>query len=282
MPWARIDDGWWCHPKAMQLDLAAAGLWAKALSWSCAQQSPVIPRQFPAMVGSNDEANAKQIVTSGQWHEGGHNCSDCADPGDGWIIHNWSDYQQKTVSEKRAEAGRKGGKASGKARATRNNEASKHEANAKQQPKQVSRPDPTRTQPEDQERLVAPDGDDANPPDVTDDARTLTRTLTELVKANGHPLPRKGSDGARSWLVEADRLLRLGPPGDTDGVDPPTLDEATRVARWATSDPFWRANVQSMPTFRKRWAQLRLQAERGTDDGVSEFSGTTDLSRRTA
>lgn len=131
------------------------------------------------------------------------------------------------------------------------------------------------------EEQVAPDGSDADPIHVSEDAVTLAKTLAELVKANGHPLPRKGSNAAEKWLVASDRLLRLGPPGDTDGLDPPTLGEATRVARWATSDPFWKANVQSMPKFRRQWPQLKLQSDRDCD-GVSDFAGPVDVTRRTA
>ena len=101
-----------------------------------------------------------------------------------------------------------------------------------------------------------------DPPDVSEDATTLAREFAGMVAANGHPLPSKGSKAAHSWLIEADRLLRHGPPGQTT-VPPPDLDRAIAVARWATSDiDFWAANVRSMPKFRKQWSQLALQANR--------------------
>jgi hypothetical protein len=98
MSWAKIDDGWWCHRKTMGLPLASAGLYALALSWSCAQRSPIVPTTFLPMVGGTD-ADASPLVERGSWHvvDGG------------WEIHDWAEYQELSVSEKRAEAGRKGG-----------------------------------------------------------------------------------------------------------------------------------------------------------------------------
>lgn len=92
MAWAKIDDGWWCHPKVMALDLAASGLWASALSWSCAQKTPLIPTRFPAMVGGN-EALTKQLEATGLWHGPGHDCEECDDPDTGWVVHNWFYWQ---------------------------------------------------------------------------------------------------------------------------------------------------------------------------------------------
>jgi tetraacyldisaccharide-1-P 4'-kinase len=66
------------------------------------------------MVGATDD-DAAALVEAGLWI-----ASD-----DGYRIHNWTEYQTLTVSERRAEAGRKGGLVSGQKR-------SKSQANAKQ------------------------------------------------------------------------------------------------------------------------------------------------------
>ena len=112
--WAKVDDGFWCHPKVLSLSLEACGLWVRALSWSCAQRLDVVPVSFVRMVGAS-EPIATELVDAGLW---------ITDP-DGWRIHNWTEYQTLTVSERRAEAGRKGGLASAEKR-------SKPEANRKQ------------------------------------------------------------------------------------------------------------------------------------------------------
>jgi hypothetical protein len=107
MAWARVDDGWWCHPKVLPVSLAARGLWASALSWSCAQRSPVVPERFPVMLDAPDELVA-ELVDAGLWK---------ARPEGGFEIHDWAYYQDLSTREKRQEAGRRGGVASGEARA---------------------------------------------------------------------------------------------------------------------------------------------------------------------
>lgn len=98
MPWAKVDDGWWCHPKVMGLTLEARGLWVSALSWSCAQRRDVVPDRLLAMLGA-PASIADELVHAGLW---------VADEA-GWRIHDWAEYQERSLSEKRAEAGRKGG-----------------------------------------------------------------------------------------------------------------------------------------------------------------------------
>jgi hypothetical protein len=111
MAWARVDDAWWSHPKVMGLSLAARGLWISALSWSCHQRKPIVPRSFLAMVGGSEDI-AAELVGAGLWEPSA----------DGWAICSWAEYQDRSLSEKRAEAGRKGGQ--------RKQTASKPEANA--------------------------------------------------------------------------------------------------------------------------------------------------------
>lgn len=103
MAWARVDDGWWCHPKVLTLDLDARGLWISALSWSCQQQTSSIPRQIVAMCGDDGTVAAK-LVDAGLW--------DATE--DGWAVHDWDDYQSERA--KKAAAGKLGGKASGESR----------------------------------------------------------------------------------------------------------------------------------------------------------------------
>lgn len=118
MVWARVDDGWWAHPKVLGLSLAARGLWTTALSWSCAQRRPVVPSPFVAMVTAGDDDPTDELVHAGLWVE----------VDGGFEIHDWAEYQEKSLSEKRSEAGAKGGKKSRPPKQTGSNP----EANGKQ------------------------------------------------------------------------------------------------------------------------------------------------------
>lgn len=123
--WARVDDNWWCHPKVIGLTLSARGLWITALSWSCAQRSDTVPEGFIRMVGAS-KPEANELLAACLWEqvEGGYR------------IHNWRKYQDASLSEKRAAAGRKGGIKSGESR-------SKPEANDEAGTRPVpSLPDP--------------------------------------------------------------------------------------------------------------------------------------------
>ena len=103
-------------------------------------------------------------------------------------------------------------------------------------------------------------------PDVSDDARQLTRHFAERVKANGHSIPTAGTKNRDDWLIEMDRLLRLGPPGEGGHV--PDADEVRRVIDWCASDqgngsyPGEATNVRSVKKFRDRYSELRRKALR--------------------
>lgn len=123
MAWAKVDDGWWAHPKVMGLSLPARGLWVSALSWSCHQRQDTVPERFLAMV-SADVEHAVELVEAGLW--------DHADGG-GWVIHDWAEYQELSLSEKRSEAGAKGGQRSGEVRRSKQQDEAPEPPKAKQQ-----------------------------------------------------------------------------------------------------------------------------------------------------
>jgi hypothetical protein len=79
--------------------------------------------------------------------------------------------------------------------------------------------------------------------------RQVCDLVADLVRANGHPV---GVVGVR-WWAAADRMMRL------DGF---TIEQIEILARWATSDEFWAANIRSLPTLRAKASTLRLQRNR--------------------
>jgi hypothetical protein len=121
MPWLRVDDGLFLHPKWLATPSSARGLWITALSY-CGNQSNggVIPSALlPVLGGTENDAN--DLVQSGLW---------TAIDG-GWQIHNFVEYNDASTpqaksarSDKRSEAGRRAGLASAAARQRLGNDSS--------------------------------------------------------------------------------------------------------------------------------------------------------------
>jgi hypothetical protein len=103
---------------------------------------------------------------------------------------------------------------------------------------------------------------------VRRDVETLCSTLAELMIRNGCKPPTV----TQKWRDAARLLL------DRDGV---TLNDAMGVLGWCQSDEFWRANVQSMPTFREKYDRLRLQAARSSPSDA-KTRGHLELIQRLA
>lgn len=91
-----------------------------------------------------------------------------------------------------------------------------------------------------------PPSSPAAPP--REDVESICTLLADLVESNGSKRP---TITAR-WRTEARLLL------DKDGRP---LAEVERLIRWCQSDPFWRTNILSIPTFRDKYDQLRLKAQ---------------------
>jgi hypothetical protein len=266
MTWARIDDGYPSHPKVV-----AAGADGVALDVAgmCYAARFATDGYVPAaLIGAlcppiaDPEAIAGRLVEVGRWHAPDHDCPDCMAITDGWVIHDFLEYNPSAVTQedrrrKRAEAGRKGGQRSGQ---VRSNGPSDRQASAsavassRHEPRPVPSPGCSNEHPSSD----SAESEGGSSPAVSDDARELTRRFAAGAKANGHKLPTEGTKAHRRWLVQMDRLLRL------DGWD---ADEVRDVIDWCVADhgdgtyPGEAANVQAVPKFRQRYSQLRLKAQ---------------------
>lgn len=80
------------------------------------------------------------------------------------------------------------------------------------------------------------------------EARKLCERLADLMVANDCTRPMIG----KTWLDAARLLL---------DKDRRTFDYALAVLEWCQADTFWKGNIRSLPTFRAKYDQLRLQAE---------------------
>lgn len=90
VPYFRVDDGWWSHPKTMALSDAAQALWVRAGAWSMQHYTDgLIPDSALAMLGAKPKLVA-ELVAVGYWEKvlPGHQ------------FHDWSEYQETAESLK--------------------------------------------------------------------------------------------------------------------------------------------------------------------------------------
>jgi hypothetical protein len=92
---------------------------------------------------------------------------------------------------------------------------------------------------------AAPPGDQTSPRRLDVDA--LCARLVELMTANGCKPPAI----TEQWRTAARLLL------DRDGRE---FDKALALLEWSQAHQFWHTNILSMPTFRKQYERMRLQA----------------------
>lgn len=123
MTWFKVDDSFHSHPKVLATEPAALGLWVVAGAWSSANLTGgfVPDRALPRLL-PDGASLAQELAAAGLWKRSKG----------GYQFHDWTDYNPTAEEErekraKRAEAGRKGGLASGR---TRSKPRSKSEANA--------------------------------------------------------------------------------------------------------------------------------------------------------
>ena len=137
MTWFMIDDGIYDSPQCEELPLSAIGLWALAGSYVGRQlrhgdYDGAITMQRVRKLGGSPKL-ARQLVDAGLWRETESDVFEivAANP-DGTMLCKYA--ATKELQEKRARAGRAGGKASGRSRRSKTeaNASSNSEANAKQ------------------------------------------------------------------------------------------------------------------------------------------------------
>lgn len=87
--WAKLDDGYWRHPKIVGLTDGAYRLHVQAIVWACDQLTDghipahVLPLLLPGVTARTATSRAGTLVTAGLWHP----------DGDGWTIHDFLEYQ---------------------------------------------------------------------------------------------------------------------------------------------------------------------------------------------
>jgi hypothetical protein len=86
MPWFKVDDRLYSHPKWLAASMPARGLWTTAGSW-CAGNSHdgLVPPHALKLLGGT-RRHATELVTVGLWEV----------EGDGWRFHDWCHFQPST------------------------------------------------------------------------------------------------------------------------------------------------------------------------------------------
>jgi hypothetical protein len=193
MPWGRIDDEAWHHPKFEALQeqgiegMAAIGLWAMAISLTGAKCNPLFRLKEAAMLCDGDQELAEKLFALLKQNEliddnsaskqnpktGSENTPKTAkQKGEQTVIHDWADYRSK--DEAKRLAGRKGGVISGKTR------RSKREANPEAETHACFEAEAQKTRTPDPDPDPGPDpGPDPDPVYISESLRDSSPELNE-------------------------------------------------------------------------------------------------------
>ncbi|MGW4422577.1 hypothetical protein [Streptosporangium sp. NPDC004631] len=147
MTWFKVDDSLHSHPKAMAASLAALGLWTAAGSWSSGHLTDgFIPDHMIPSLSRGQVELAKELCVAGLWRrsKGGYQFHQWHEDSDG-TTRNPTREAVESTRVKRAEAGRKGGLASGK---TRSKPKANGKANASDLLRESLNPRPVPSSPE--------------------------------------------------------------------------------------------------------------------------------------
>lgn len=244
MVWFIVDDGFSSSPKVLGIPrsdrMAAVGLWTTAGSWCAKHLTDGRVPGFMLDEWGAEQGSAKHLLASGLWEESEG----------GFFFHDWEGWQRtrSEIEEKRdAERERKRlyrEKLAGQKGKAPDDLSHGTEAGHDVGHQRVSAPPnqalPIPTEP----TLIDKNIGTASRPEVLQ----LCQLLQQLIVENGSKKP----NITNRWLTEARVML------DKDGRE---LEAAVRLIRWCQQNPFWRANIMSMPKFRAQYDQLRLAAE---------------------
>ncbi|MDK6807719.1 hypothetical protein QP365_09070 [Corynebacterium aurimucosum] len=105
MPWFKVDDGFYDHPKVLELDMAARGLWVMAGAY-CARHltdGVITGRQIKVIGGTQKQA--EKLVAAGLW-----SADDAPPSARRYVFNDWREFQptrDDVLSKRREDAERK-------------------------------------------------------------------------------------------------------------------------------------------------------------------------------
>lgn len=104
--WVRFDDQYPIHRKIAVLSDAAYRLLDESIFW-CSRNGTdgIIRRDEVVSIGVRAKPKViGELVRRDNWHTTGHGCPRCPQPIDGWVVHDYLDYQptREQVEKERA------------------------------------------------------------------------------------------------------------------------------------------------------------------------------------
>lgn len=91
MPWFKVDDQFWSHPKVVELSAEAVALWVRAGSYAAQHLTDgVVTYGIIRMLAADRDA-ATELTNAGLWDQ---------QDGRTWLFHDWEDYQPDAIASK--------------------------------------------------------------------------------------------------------------------------------------------------------------------------------------
>ena len=247
---AKFDVGYLDNPK--MADVLDSSLHAICMHFAsvlhCSQHLTdglVAPKAMQRKVGGS-EADIQILLDAGLWHGPEHDCQACWEacpdiPENRVYVHDFLEHnrdaaQAKRVSNERSRVAKEGWE--------KRKAGSKGDANSMQNAMQN---EPVCNAEREREKEREEEAKASSPETVRPDIDGIIQGFSELLKANDV----KHKPG-KNWH-DAARLLI-----DKDGYTP---DQIMFVARFATTDEFWKSNVLSIPKLREKFESLKIKAQ---------------------
>lgn len=91
IPWFKVDDQFWSHPKVVELSAEAVALWVRAGSYAAQHLTDGLVTYGTIRMLAADRDAATELTNAGLW-----------DQRDGrtWVFHDWEDYQPDAIASK--------------------------------------------------------------------------------------------------------------------------------------------------------------------------------------
>jgi hypothetical protein len=292
MAWALQDDGFYDHPKVLELldsgldGAAAIGLWTLALGWAKKKVDPaqpdragLIPASMPRrLVGEHGDKLAALLVEARAGHE--HGLWEAN--GSGWRIHDFAYWQQLEQWAKRSEQARRAVNSRWQQSRARQF-TSDGQADDQREYTDVDTGESTGVDTGEGSGVdtgAIPTSPNLTSPEVEANASTSRRRsksapgtdlevtrpeVAELASLLAEWVARNDPNGKRpnvtqTWLNDIRLMI------DVDGRQPGQIRAAIE---WCQRHEFWHANIKSPAKLRKQYATLQNQAGRDARAGSS-------------